>query len=78
MIGGTIVQIVGDRIEVLESQSCDRTWRRLEDPGEVHAGDEIWWESKTAFLSRRGVFRDKNIGQCTPSDPPTRAEMEAA
>lgn len=73
MIGGTIIQKVGSAIEVLEHQSCDRCWRRLERSDEVKSGDEIWWMSHTAYLSRtengHQVFRDKNIGKCMSCAP---------
>lgn len=69
MIGGTIVQIVGDAVEVLEHTHLDRCWRKLENPGLICIGDEIWWQSYTGYLSRGDVFRDKNIGTCVPCNP---------
>jgi hypothetical protein len=76
MIGGTIVQIVGHKIEVLDEGSLDRRWRKLEHVEEVREGDSIWWESHIGYASRPEIFRDKNVGRCTMADEPTRAEME--
>jgi hypothetical protein len=67
MVGGTIVQIVGDAVEVLDT--FDRCWRKLDNPQEVREGDSIWWQSFTGYLSRRPHFTDKNIGRCRPCNP---------
>ena len=67
MCGGTIVQKVGDTVEVLDE--LDRCWRKLERPDEVREGDSLWWESHTGYLSRHPEFRDKNIGRCVACNP---------
>lgn len=68
MIGGTIVQVVGDAVEVLDT-TFDRCWRRLVAGVDVREGDEIWWQSHTGYLSRKGEFRDRNIGRCVSCNP---------
>lgn len=71
MVGGTVVQIIGHHVEVLEvPQSFSRQWRWLADPSEVREGDQLWWQAHRGYLSRKGVFVDKCIGECVASDNP--------
>jgi len=69
MIGGIVIQICGNAIEVLDTVYLDRCWRLLEKPYEVKEGDSIWWQSKNAYLSRKPDFSDKQIGKCVPCNP---------
>ncbi len=78
MTGGTILQFVGNKVEVLDETYFDRRWRLLANPDEVEVGDKLWWMDHTGYATRDGVFRDKNIGRCTMADEPTKAEMENA
>ncbi len=72
MIGGIVVQILGDKIEVLDTTTFDRLWRRIALPTQIKEQDGIRWQNYTAYLSRGKEFRDKNIGFCFPSDKPRK------
>ncbi len=76
MTGGLIVQVVhhadGYFAEVLDTGTFERTWRHLPDAGDVCRGDSIWWQSRTARLSRRGRFNDRAAGRCLPARNPLR------
>lgn len=69
MIGGIVVQVLDDAVEVLDTTYFDRCWRRVDSSADVRVGDELWWQSFVGYLTRDGAagFRDKNIGECRPA-----------
>lgn len=70
MVGGSIVQVVDHKVEVLETTYFDRQWRHVPDAPDVRVGDCLWWQSFTGYLSRENEFADRNIGTCKPCDNP--------
>ncbi len=79
MVGGTIVQITGLAVEVLDEQTLDRCWRVLKSAKDVRVGDCIWWMSHTGYLTRRTIpgFTDKNVGRCVACNPHGRGLSRA-
>lgn len=77
MIGGTVVSCspspVAGRfiVEVLCEHRFDRCFRVVEQS--LKAGDLIWWQSHTAYVTRHGEFVDQDIGMCFPSAHPVNA-----
>ena len=71
MVGGRIVQVSGNAVEVLDDSghTFDRCWRLLDNPSAVREGDSLWWQSHTGYLSRRPEFRDRDIGRCVACNP---------
>ena len=73
MVGGTVVQVSGSAVEVLDGTYFDRCWRKLDHPEQVRVGDVLWWQSFGGYLSRRPEFTDKKIGRCVPCNPHGRS-----
>lgn len=73
MVGGTIVQVVGDAVEVLCERHFDRCWRRVEPDGwtnmRICVGDRLWWQSGQGYLTREGIFTDYPVGRCVACNP---------
>ena len=72
MVGGTVVQRVGNRVEVLCETNFDRTWRGLPDGADVETGDRVWWQGGSTFCTRKERWADRDMGRSWPADPPRR------
>ena len=72
MIGGTIIQVVGDYIEVKDGNESE--WRYIhygETDLRPSVGDLIWWKSLEAYWTPESkLVSDYNLGECLPADPP--------
>ena len=67
-MGGTVINIVRlptcIKVEVLDLTCCDRQFRTIEKSVDIQKEDTLWWQSHTGYLSREGLFHDRNIGPC--------------
>ena len=76
MTGGRVQQVQPgldpqtEIVEVLDVQTFDREWRLVQRSEGVDEGDLLWWQSKTGFLTRDGIFTDRDIGPCLPAQQP--------
>lgn len=77
MTGGVIVQVIKRRgycyVEVLDTSSFDRQWRRLADTKDVRINDNLQWKGHKGYLSREETGQqliDQYVGSCKPCNHP--------
>ena len=78
MIGGIIVQVVDQEkfkyVEVLDTETLDRCWQRIELETQIQRGnkfqDYLSWMSGTGYLLRYFDKNEENIGPCVECENP--------